>query len=238
MSKIVLESTIVNDEYTEFLYDNYDIQTKEKIVTEIPMIDMSELETFNWNIGLVVGESGSGKSTILGVLGQVKTPQYNYDKCVVSQFPNLTPEEVEELLHGVGLSSIPTHLKKVNELSFGQKARLDVAWQLNNAKEGEIILIDEFSSVLDRPTSKALSFSIQRYCRKHNLQVILASCHYDIIEDEEKNHYLQPDWIFNLNLRDKNNECELERFIYSDDKEYEVFKKIKDEDILSEKKNI
>lgn len=238
MAKIVLESEIVNDEYTQYLYENYDIQTKEKTVTEIPMINTDELNSFEWNIGLIVGESGAGKSTILRALGDVKIPQYDYSKCVVSQFENLTPEETEELLHGVGLSSIPTHLKKPNELSNGQRARLDIAWQIYNTKENEILLIDEWTSVLDRPTSKALSFSIQRYIRKHNIKVIFASCHYDIIEDDEKNHYLQPDWIFNLNLRDKNNECELERIVYSDDKEYEVFKKIKDNDVLSEAKPI
>ena len=35
MGKITLESKIENDNYTQFLYDNYDIQNKEKTVTEV-----------------------------------------------------------------------------------------------------------------------------------------------------------------------------------------------------------
>lgn len=234
MSKIVLESQIVDDEYTQYLYDHYDIQIRGKVRTEVPMIATSELRSFDWNVGLIVGESGSGKSTILRHLGILKEPQYDYGKCVVSQFPQLSPSEVEELLHGVGLASIPTHLKRVNELSNGQRARLDIAWQLANATDGRV-LIDEWTSVVDRPTAKALSFSLQRYARKHGLRVILASCHYDIIEDEGGNHWLQPDWIYNLNLRDAEGDCEIERLVYSDDADYSVFKAVRDKDVLTER---
>ena len=37
MSKIQLSSDIVNDKFTEFLYHAYDIQNKEKTITEIPI---------------------------------------------------------------------------------------------------------------------------------------------------------------------------------------------------------
>ena len=68
MGKITLESKIENDVYTEYLYTNYDIQDKEKTVTEVPIPskeDMEEMNKSDWNILLICGKSGSGKSTIL-----------------------------------------------------------------------------------------------------------------------------------------------------------------------------
>ena len=41
--KVVLESSIVNDRYTEFLYGAYDIQNKEKTVTYVPIPSMEDL---------------------------------------------------------------------------------------------------------------------------------------------------------------------------------------------------
>ena len=37
MSKITLTSDIVNDKFTEYLYESYDIQDRDKTVTEIPI---------------------------------------------------------------------------------------------------------------------------------------------------------------------------------------------------------
>ena len=91
MGKIILESKIENDNYTQFLYDNYDIQNREKTVTEVPIPskeDMEEMNKDDWNILLICGKSGSGKSTILNeVYGTPKPIMYDYSKCVISQFP-------------------------------------------------------------------------------------------------------------------------------------------------------
>ena len=52
------------------------------------------------------------------------------------------------------------------------------------------ILIDEYTSVVDRDVAKAMSNAVQKYIRRTNKKIILASCHYDIME------WLQPDWIY------------------------------------------
>lgn len=238
MAKISLKTLVKNDKYTQYIYDNYDLKIKEEVRNEIPVINQDELKTFNWNIGIIVGESGGGKTVNLRQFGEIKTPTYDNTKPICSQFLNLSETEVAELLHGVGLSSVPFWLQTPNTASVGQKSRLDIAWQFANAKDGEIVLIDEFTSTTDRFTSKSLAYSIQRYIRKHNLKVIFASCHYDIIEDEDGRNYLQPDWVFNLNLRNENNECELEKIIYSDDTNYNIIKKVNDKDILSNERSI
>jgi predicted transcriptional regulator len=73
-----------------------------------------------------------------------------------------------------------------------------------------------------------MSHALQRYVRQKNLKVIIASCHFDIIE------WIQPDYIFNLEHRDENGEVEMEKMVYSDDTNYNVFQSPRDIDILTE----
>jgi hypothetical protein len=131
--KIILESNIVNDKFTSFLHDTYDIMNMEKTITEVPIPsieDINAMNNDNWNILLICGKSGSGKSTILRELyGDVKPIEYDYGKAVISQFPRLSEEDACDLLSSIGLSSVPTWLRKPNELSNGERARLDICVQ-------------------------------------------------------------------------------------------------------------
>lgn len=231
MGKIILESKIENDNYTQFLYDNYDIQNREKTVTEVPIPskeDMEEMNKDDWNILLICGKSGSGKSTILNeVYGTSKPIMYDYSKCVISQFPRLTEEEVCDLLSSMGLASVPTWLRKPQELSNGEKARLDIAKAIYDANGG-IVLLDEYTSVVNRSAAKSMSHALQRYARQKGLKIIIASCHFDIVE------WLQPDYMFNLEHRDENGEVEMEKMVYEDIKDYNVYQSPRDIDILTE----
>lgn len=231
MGKIILESKIENDNYTQFLYDNYDIQNREKTVTEVPIPskeDMEEMNKDDWNILLICGKSGSGKSTILNeVYGTSKPIMYDYGKCVISQFPRLTEEEVCDLLSSMGLASVPTWLRKPQELSNGERARLDIAKAIYDANGG-IVLLDEYTSVVNRSAAKSMSHALQRYARQKGLKIIIASCHFDIVE------WLQPDYMFNLEHRDENGEVEMEKMVYEDIKDYNVYQSPRDIDILTE----
>ena len=231
MGKIILESKIENDNYTQFLYDNYDIQNREKTVTEVPIPskeDMEEMNKDDWNILLICGKSGSGKSTILNeVYGTSKPIMYDYSKCVISQFPRLTEEEVCDLLSSMGLASGPTWLRKPQELSNGERARLDIAKAIYDANGG-IVLLDEYTSVVNRSAAKSMSHALQRYARQKGLKIIIASCHFDIVE------WLQPDYMFNLEHRDENGEVEMEKMVYEDIKDYNVYQSPRDIDILTE----
>ena len=226
MEKIVLKSKVEVDNFIEYVCDKYDLQTREEILTEVPLLNVDEINSFDWNIGLICGNSGSGKSTLLNVIGEVKKPIYDYDKSIISQFPHMSEHDVCNLLSSVGLSSVPVWLHKPNELSNGERARLDLCWILANANDGDTILYDEFSSVVNRPCAQSMSHALQRYVREKNLKIILASCHFDIIE------WLNPDWVFNLN-KQTNGTCEIERFIYQDDEEYTLYNNIAENDILT-----
>lgn len=229
--KLILKSKVEIDNYIEYVCDKYDLQNTDEVITEIPMLDITELSDFKWNIGIILGNSGSGKSTLLKSLGEPKKPIYDYSKSIISQFPNMSEHDVCELLSSVGLSSVPIWLHKPNELSNGERARLDLCWVLANSNDNELILYDEFTSVVNRDCAKSLSFALQRYVRNKNLNIILASCHFDIIE------WLNPDWVFNLN-KQVNGECNVERFIYKDNEEYILYNNINEKDILTNEYNI
>lgn len=183
------------DEYTDYVIKKYDLQIKGGYVLNTPeVIGLEKLKKSEWNILCILGASGSGKSTILKQFGEEVCPKYDFSKSIVSQFPNSSPSNVCEVFYSIGLSSVPLWLHKPNELSNGEKARLEIAWQLLN-NPNDLILIDEFTSVVNRMTAKSMSYNLQKYIRRKQKKIILCSCHYDIIQ------WLQPDFIINLNKK-------------------------------------
>lgn len=227
MNKIQLRTNLdCYDKYIDYIQSTYDINIEKSLNIEIPLIDKNELNSFEWNIGLICGGSGSGKSTILKhQFSEPMIPTYNNDKPIISQFEELEPEEVCNVLESVGLSSVPVWLRKPSELSVGEKARLDLCWVLIKKNENKILVFDEFTSTINREVAKSLAFALQRYVRKKNIKVVISSCHFDIID------FLQPDWIFNLNKR-IDGEVELEHVEYTDSS-YINYQSVNKDDILT-----
>ena len=79
-------------------------------------------------------------------------------------------------------------MRSYDVLSTGEKFRVDVARRMLELPDP--IVIDEFTSVVDRQVAQIGSHAVQKFVRKNNRKLIAVSCHYDIIE------WLQPDWIF------------------------------------------
>jgi energy-coupling factor transporter ATP-binding protein EcfA2 len=184
---INLSQKILNDKYTQYVYDAFDIQDQEETSVSIPM-SLGEAKTFDWNIGVILGGSGSGKTTILKKLGDIRQVNFDKDKPLISNFDWLTPEEASSTLTSMGLSSVPTWLRPYHALSNGEQYRANLAYIVSSSKDNEVILVDEYTSVVDRDVAKAMSFALQKYIRKQGKKIILASCHYDILE------WLMPDW--------------------------------------------
>lgn len=186
--QIDLKSKIVNDEYTEYVYSAFDIQDTEYSKVTIN-VDFSDISDKPWNIGVIIGGSGSGKSTILNQILKPKTVIFSHDKALISNFNFLPPIAASKVLTSMGLSSVPTWLRPFHTLSNGEQYRATLAYLVASAKTGEVILVDEYTSVVDRDVAKAMSFALQKYIRREGKNIILASCHYDILE------WLMPDWI-------------------------------------------
>ena len=188
--KINLTHSVEQDKYTDYLSYAYDIQdtSKSNVVIEAKLEGLPK----KFNIGVVYGGSGSGKTTILKNYFKIGIAKANFDnkKSLISNFDWLEPDEAARLLSSMGLASIPTWLRPYNTLSNGEQYRAQLAYVIGRAQPNEIILIDEFTSVVDRNVAKAMSNAMQKYLKRHNKTVVLASCHYDIIE------WLEPDWIY------------------------------------------
>ena len=187
MGTIKLKSSIKNDEYTNYVYDAFDIQNKEETEVEVKF-NLGEAKNFDWNIGVIYGSSGSGKTTILKKMGELSKSKFDYEKPLISNFDWLEPKDATLLLTSMGLSSVPTWLRPFHLLSNGEQYRAELAYKVGKASDRDVILVDEYTSVVDRDVAKAMSFALQKYIRRTNKRIILASCHYDIME------WLMPDW--------------------------------------------
>ena len=189
MKYIERKNKIINDKYTEYVYEAFDIQNKEETTVKIP-INFSECKTFDWNIGVIYGGSGTGKTTLLKEFGSLTTDEFDNEKPLISNFDWLEPKEATFLLSAMGLASVPTWLRPYALLSNGEQYRASLAYKVGKASENDVILIDEFTSVVDRDVAKAMSNALQKYIRRTNKKIILASCHFDIME------WLLPDWTY------------------------------------------
>lgn len=190
--EVILESPVSNNFRCKMACDALDIDIKKKSIHHLKIENVAIPE--KWNVGLIYGASGSGKTTLAKkVFGQeVFKTVLNEDEPIINQFPEeFTYEECASILSGIGLNSVPCWVRPVKTLSNGQRARAEAALLMVQKKE--VVNIDEWTSVVDRTVAKAMSHCLQKFARKHNKQIILLSCHYDVLE------WLLPDWLIDCN---------------------------------------
>lgn len=148
-----------------------------------------------WNIGLIVGGSGTGKTTIARELfGANIITGFEYKAAsVVDDMPkDCSMTEIEKMFYAVGFGSAPSWLKPYSVLSNGEKMRVDLARALLQARDGDLIVFDEFTSVVDRTVARTACIAISKAIRKSekDIKFIAVTCHHDVAE------MLQPDWAF------------------------------------------
>lgn len=150
------------------------------------------IEDTDWRLGLVVGPSGSGKSTLgRHLFGTDKTASIDWpvDRPIIDvidaagSFDNATAA-----LSAVGLGSVPSWLRPWHVLSNGERFRADLA-RIVCDRPAEIV-IDEFTSVVDRQIARIGALAFGKAWRRTGGRAALLSCHYDIID------WLDPDWVF------------------------------------------
>lgn len=151
-----------------------------------------DIESKEWNVGLIVGGSGTGKSTIARECfpDAYESSSYQYSAAaVVDDMPKgKSIKEIEMAFTSVGFASPPSWLKPYSVLSNGEKMRVDLARNILDDKD--VIVFDEFTSVVNREVAKTSSYAISKAVRKQGKKFIAVACHRDIIE------WLAPDWIY------------------------------------------
>lgn len=129
----------------------------------------------------------SGKSTLLKEFGTEATHSWDPNKSIISHFKD--PDDGINKLSAVGLNSIPSWYKSYDVLSNGERFRADLSRLIEDG-----VVIDEFSSVVDRNVAKASSMSLSKYIKRNNIKnVVISTCHEDVLD------WLEPDWVINTN---------------------------------------
>ena len=152
------------------------------------------LEDNDWKIGVVVGASGSGKTSIGRAIWQdvgIYDSDYGWDSSkplidCISHDGSF--DEITGALSSVGLGSVPTWLRPYHALSNGEKFRAGLARII--AEKPDRVIIDEFTSVVDRQIAKIGAGAFSKAFKRGSGQAILLSCHYDILD------WIEPDWVF------------------------------------------
>lgn len=154
-----------------------------------------------WQIGVVVGPSGSGKSSIGKVIfGENLIYDYTKgwatDRPIIDEIaPNGDFNEVTGALANVGLGDVPAWLRPFRVLSNGEQFRAGLARLI--CEKPEKVVIDEFTSVIDRQIAKIGSQAFQKAWRRTNPngKVVLLTPHYDILD------WVKPDWVFDTKTK-------------------------------------
>lgn len=144
-----------------------------------------------WSVGLIVGPSGSGKSSIMRkVYGEMPRVQWGAASVVDDFAKTLTVQQVTDACSAVGFNTIPAWLRPFGVLSNGEQFRVDLARRLLELPDP--IVVDEFTSVVDRQVAQIGSHAVQKYVRKAGRKFVAVTCHYDVID------WLQPDWVLDM----------------------------------------
>lgn len=154
-----------------------------------------------WQIGVVVGPSGSGKTSIGKIIFGENliydyTKNWSNNKPIIDDIsPNGDFNSVTGALASVGLGDVPVWLRPFKVLSNGEQFRAGLARII--CEKPEKIVIDEFTSVVDRQIAKIGSQAFQKAWRRSNPEgkVVLLTPHYDILD------WVCPDWVIDTKTK-------------------------------------
>lgn len=184
---IVAETKIVKTSRVKQLSAMFDVPASE--VSRLEWHGDFPYDAGTWNVGLIVGASGCGKSTIArNVFGEMPALEWKATSVIDDFAKNLSIEDISQTCSAVGFNTIPAWMRPYHVLSTGEKFRVDIARRM--LELADPIVVDEFTSVVDRQVAQIGAHAVQKYVRKHNRKFVAVSCHYDILD------WLNPDWVF------------------------------------------
>ncbi len=190
--KIAVESEISTTTRARQVAAMFDVPVADKCRLEWDLDFPHDAEP--WNVGLVVGPSGSGKSTVMRhVWGEPPKLSWNARSVVDDFDSSLRMQNITDALSAVGFNTIPAWLRPHAVLSNGEQFRVDLARRILELPDP--VIVDEFTSVVDRQVAQFGSHAVQKYVRRNNRKFVAVGCHYDVID------WLQPDWVLDMATR-------------------------------------
>ncbi|MFJ8934043.1 hypothetical protein ACIRLA_46510 [Streptomyces sp. NPDC102364] len=152
-----------------------------------------DIDDTDWRIGIIVGPSGSGKTSlgrrVFGPDAMWENLDWPDDAPIVDAIaPDGDFDAVTAALGAVGLGDVPAWLRPYRVLSNGERFRADLARLI--AEHPAQVVVDEFSSVVDRQIARVGAGAFAKSWRRTTGQAVLLSCHYDILD------WVQPDWVY------------------------------------------
>jgi GNAT superfamily N-acetyltransferase len=156
---------------------------------EVP--DLSE----DWSVGAIIGPSGSGKSLLADrAFGRVCALEAGWPDRValIDALGPLPLMQRVRALTSVGLGSVPCWVRPYSSLSLGERYRAALAREFLRSRE--LLVCDEFTSVLDRDTARFASFSLSRAIRRGDgpKRFVAVTCHSDVAQ------WLEADWVVDM----------------------------------------
>jgi GNAT superfamily N-acetyltransferase/ABC-type iron transport system FetAB ATPase subunit len=132
---------------------------------------------------VVLGPSGSGKSSLVRhQLGKPSRPMWKETRAVMEHFADFSL--AEEVLYAAHLP-LETAMAPYGQLSRGEQSRADLARVLAHgvtADSTQPLIVEEFTSLLDRATAKSLVARLQAFLRRRPIApLVLVSCHEDFV---------------------------------------------------------
>ena len=150
----------------------FDVPVQEK--SRVDLRGELPLEERPWNVGLIVGPSGSGKTTVARELfgaAMVNGFEWPEDRSLLDGFPDgCGIKDVTAYLTAVGFGTVPNWLRPFRVLSNGEQFRATVARALSETND--LVVIDEFTSVVDRQVAQVASHSVQKTIRRAGRQLV------------------------------------------------------------------
>lgn len=155
-------------------------------------------------ISLITGPSGCGKSTILRAVARLAAqhdtsahralttiPASLADRAVIDVLPGPLASRLG-ILSRAGLADAALLARTPLELSEGERHRLLLALTLARARRAQLILIDEFTTPLDRATARGVALTLSRWARRTKLKLVIATPHSDLLESLNPDALLEP----------------------------------------------
>lgn len=184
---LVLESPVPTTPRVRQLEATFDIPKAAREVREWHGdVDLPDA----WSVGLIVGPSGCGKSSLARTLfpdEMARTLDWSAGSVLDDFADGLSMEQIAAACQAVGFNTIPAWRRPYHVLSTGERFRVSLARQL--LEWDDPVVVDEFTSVVDRQVAKIGSHAAQKYARRNARRFVAVTCHYDVLE------WLQPDWV-------------------------------------------